>query len=292
MTHTHTLTDHHPHPERPGHGPALDHETDLAELLNLDAVLGASVLAEALNAASRALGAAPRRAVDLGAGTGTGTRALATRFPDVTVHSLDASPLMLDRLAAAATTEDVSDRIQTHLVDLDGDWPAVLPGSVDLAWAALSLHHMTDPAQVLRQVIGVLRPGGVLVVTEFTGATGYEPSDLGSGRDGLGERLVTALAERGYPVTAEWTTDLSAAGFVQVQRLESALTASARTPDGARYLAVQLTRNRALLTDGLPAEDLSALDTTIAALESGRSDLGHTSGRVIWIAVRPEGDGR
>lgn len=295
MTHTHTHTptsEHHPQHDRPGHGPALDHEDDLAELLDLDAALGAPVLAEALDAASAALGTAPRRAVDLGAGTGTGTLALATRFPDLLVHSLDASPMMLDRLSAAAAAADVAGRVETHLVDLDGDWTAVLPGSVDLAWAALSLHHVTAPAQVLRQAIGVLRPGGVLVVTEFTGVTRYEPADLGTGRDGLGERLVSALASHGYPVTAEWTMALSAAGFVPVQRLESALTATARTPEGARYLAVQLTRNRALLADGLSADDLSAVDVTIAGLEAGTSDLGLTSGRAIWIAVRPDGAGR
>ncbi|WP_166785623.1 MULTISPECIES: class I SAM-dependent methyltransferase [Cryobacterium] len=291
MTHTH-ISDPHPHHERPGHSPALNHDTDLAELLDLDAALGAPVLVEAMDAASAVLGTAPRRAVDLGAGTGTGTLALATRFPDVLIHSLDASPKMLDRLSAAAARADVANRVETHLVDLDGDWPSVLPGPADLAWAALSLHHVTDPAQVLRQVIGALRPGGVLVVTEFTGGTKYEPADLGTGRDGLGERLVSALAAHGYPVTAEWSMALSSAGFTSVQRLESALTASARTPDGARYLAVQLTHYRALLTDDLPADDLSALDVTIAALTAGTSELGLTSGRAIWIAVRPDGADR
>ena len=287
MTPTHA-DEHHRHPSRPGHGPAPEHDTDLAELLDLDAVLGAPVLAAALDAASAALGSAPRSIVDLGAGTGTGTLALATRFPDARINSLDASSAMLDRLRAAATAAAVADRVATHLVDLDGDWPAVLPGAVDLAWAALSLHHLTDPAHALRQAFGALRPGGVLVVFEMSGVTTYDPGDLGTGRDGLGELLVRVLAAHGYPVTADWTAALAAAGFAPVERRHAAFTASARTAEGDRYLALQLTLSRARLNDDLPTEELAALDAAIAALEAGTSTIALTSGRVFWIAVRPD----
>ncbi len=290
MTPPHTHEGH-SHPLRPGHGPAPEHDTGLAELLDLDAALGAPVLTAALDAASAALGTAPRRVVDLGAGTGTGTLALAARFPGGRVHALDASPGMLDRLGAAARTAQVADRVETHLVDLDGDWPAVLPGAADLAWAALSLHHVTDPAQVLRQAFEALRPGGVLVVLEMTGATAYVPGDLGTGRAGLGDRLVAALAELGYPVTAEWTTALTATGFAPVRRHELAVTASGGTAEGARYLALQLAMNRARLAEDLSAEDLAALDTAIAALGAGTSEVALSSGRAVWTAVRP-GAGR
>ena len=290
--HEHHPHHHHPHHERPGHGPAPEHDTGLAELLDLDAALGAPVLAAALDAASAALRTAPRSVVDLGAGTGTGTLALAARFPGARTHSLDASPAMLERLGAAASAAQVADRVQTHLVDLDGDWPAVLPGAADLAWAALSLHHVSDPAQVLRQAFGALRPGGVLVVVEMTGASTYDPDDLGTGRDGLGGRLVGALAALGYPVTAEWTTELTEAGFAPVDRRESTFTASARTGEGARYLALQLARNRDRLAGELTAEDLTALDAAIAALAAGTSQLALTSGRAVWIAVRPQGGER
>ena len=140
---------------------------------------------------------------------------------------------------------------------------------------------------MLRQAWGALRPGGVLVVTEFTGSTSYEPADLGTGRDGLGERLVGALAARGYPVTAEWTAALTAAGFAPVERYEVAFAASASSTDGARYLALQLTMNRGRLTDDLTADDLAALDAAIASLDAGTSEITFTSGRARWIAVRP-----
>ncbi|MDJ0379017.1 methyltransferase [Cryobacterium sp. PH31-L1] len=289
MTHTHSSHDLSNH-ERLGHGILPEHDSVLPELLALDAALGAPMLATALDAAGALLEAEPLRVIDLGAGTGTGTIALATRFPNARIHSLDASFQMLERLIATAEAAGVADQVGTHLVDLDGDWSDIVPPGVDLAWAALSLHHMTDPEEVLRQVFEVLRPGGVLVVTEFTDVTTYDPADLGTGRNGLGARVVNELAAHGYPATAEWTTVLETAGFAAVERTASALTASALTPDGARYLEVLLARHRALISENLSREDLAALDDAIATLCVGTSRLQMTSGRAFWTAIRPTND--
>jgi SAM-dependent methyltransferase len=281
---------HHSHPDRPGHGPAPEHlHAELSELLDLDAVLGASVLDEATDAAATALGTEPAVIVDLGAGSGTGTVALSGRFGDARIHSLDASPGMLERLSRAVANAGASDRVEPHLVDLDGDWPSVLPAPVDLAWAALSLHHVTDPARLLKQVFTALRPGGVLVVIEMSDATRYEPADLGTTRTGLGERVVSALSARGYPVTADWSDALEAAGFDPVERADTGFTASATTPDGARYLELQFARTLPLIADDLPADDLAALGTVVESVASRESELTVTSGRIVWVAVRPGG---
>ncbi|TQL41989.1 methyltransferase family protein [Homoserinimonas aerilata] len=293
MTHTHTSApgSHH---ERAGHGPAPEGDSGLAELLDLDAALGAPGLATALDAASAALSPVlspvPRIVVDLGAGTGTGTIALARRFAGALIHALDVSPGMLDHLRTSAQEAAVADRVESHLVDLDGDWPAVLPEGVDLAWAALSLHHVTEPAQVLAQVFDVLRPGGVLVVTEFAISASYDPADMGTDSADLGPRIVEALAARGYPVTADWTADLTAAGFAPVDRLETVFRASADTSAGARYLELQLTRSRDMLADDLGSHDLAAIQEVLAALADGTSRLSFTSGRAVWVAVRPNID--
>jgi SAM-dependent methyltransferase len=288
MSHSHT-PEHPIEPTRPGHGPASDHDTGLAELLDLDAALGAPVLDSALDDAAQALGRPPRAVVDLGAGTGTGTFAIARRFPEATVHSLDASPRMVEILGAGAAERGLGDRVTPHLVDLDGDWPSVLPGGVDLAWAALSLHHVTDPVEVLRQALGLLRPGGALVVIEMTRSTVHSPADLGTGIEGLGERLVAALAGEGYPVTGEWSRALEAAGFTRVVRRETSFTASADTAAGARYLELQLMRNRDIVAQALSPADLGGLDAAIAALAAGDSGLRLAAGRAIWVGVRPGG---
>lgn len=194
---------------------------------------------------------------------------------------------MLVRLRAAAAAGEVADRVETHLVNLDGDWPAVIPASIDLAWAALSLHHVTRPVQVLRQVFEVLRPGGVLIVIEPSGATTYEPADLGTGSRDLGERLAGGLPAPGYQLAAEWMTALEAAGFSLIKRLEISFNASANTIDGARYLELQMTHNRAILVDDLCADDLAAIDAAISELAAGTFELGFTSSRDVWTAVRP-----
>lgn len=242
----------------------------------------------ALDEAAAALKTEPSFIIDLGAGTGAGTIALASRFPDAQVHCIDISAELLERLDAATAAAGVADRIQAHLADLDGDWSAGLPGKADLVWAALSLHHVSDPAQVLRQAFEVLRPGGVLVVTEMIGASRFEPGDLGSGRDGLGDRLAAALAEHGQPVTVDWSAVLDEAGFAPIRYRESALIVSASTDEGAPYLARQVRSHRERLADALPVEDLTGLDTAIEDLEAGTSGLSFTSGRAVWVAVRPD----
>ncbi|WP_345376814.1 class I SAM-dependent methyltransferase [Frondihabitans cladoniiphilus] len=293
MTST-TPAAHDHHHARPGHGPAPESDREFAELLDLDAVHAAPFLREALLAAAAALGREPREIVDLGAGTGTSTVALANHFPEARVHALDASPGMLERLRASSIDTGVSSRVETHLLNLDDNWPSVLPGSVDLAWAALSLHHTNDPARVLQQTFALLRPGGVAVVSEFTGATTYSPADLGTGRQSLADHLVKALAARGYPVAPDWSEALTEAGFARIQRQETTISVSSATLDGARFLQLQLTLNRQLLANDLGSEDLVAVDAAIVSLASDRPAVAHkyyTSGRVFWVAVRPDGRG-
>ncbi|SMQ68356.1 class I SAM-dependent methyltransferase [Agreia sp. VKM Ac-1783] len=287
MTHaSHAL--HHSHPDRAKHGQAPEHHAELEEVLDLDARLGASVLSQAMDDAVQALATEPREIVDLGAGTGTGTVALAHRFGRARVHSIDASVGMLDRVREAAREAGVAERVQPHLADLDGEWTADLPDGIDMAWAALSLHHVEDPPRLLRQLFESLRPGGVLVVIEMTGETSYEPADLGTRRARLGNRIVDTLAARGYPVTADWTDALTSAGFAPVRRRETSVTASTETRDGSRYLEVQLAFNRALLAEGMDSDDLDAVDEVITQLGGGYSPLAVASGRVIWVAVRPD----
>jgi SAM-dependent methyltransferase len=92
-----------------------------------------------------------RSVVDLGAGTGTGSRLLRERYPAATVTCVDNDPQMLEML-----------REQGFAVieaDLDDGFPALSGSSktaeavpVDLVWASSSLHHVTHAAQLLSGV--------------------------------------------------------------------------------------------------------------------------------------------
>ena len=96
----------HHHGDRAGGPPGHQHdeadEAGLAELLDLDGVVLLGYLDAVVGWVAETAGPAVARVVDLGAGTGTGTVALARRFPEAEVVAVDASAGMLARLAAAA----------------------------------------------------------------------------------------------------------------------------------------------------------------------------------------------
>lgn len=257
----------------------------LAGHLELEAAISASVTQEALTAAGAALDAEPTRIVDLGAGTGAGTVALARRFPRAHVDSLDISADLLATLVTTAASAGVADRVGAHLVDLDDDWS--LPTRVDIVWASMSLHHVRNPDAVLRRAFATLRAGGVLVVSEMTGMLGYNPEDLNCGVAGLGGRVIAALAAAGYPATADWSPEIAGAGFTAVHRYDHTVTAAGNTPGGGRYLLGQFRAWRDRLASDLSSADMAGLDDAITELEAGASPILHTSGRAIWVAVRP-----
>ena len=78
---------------------------------------------------------------------------------------MDKSAPLLHHLSGKARDLGVAGRVRIVPADLDAAWPAI--GSVDLAWASSSLHHMADPDRVLAEVFGAIRPGGLLAVAEL-----------------------------------------------------------------------------------------------------------------------------
>jgi ubiquinone/menaquinone biosynthesis C-methylase UbiE len=106
-------------------------------------------LAELVRASAR------DRALDLCCGPGT----LALRFARHVrwIVGLDFTPAILHRARRSAETEDLPNLFLTL-----GDARA-LPfanGSIDLAVTSYSLHHIPDPANVIREMARVLAPGG------------------------------------------------------------------------------------------------------------------------------------
>ncbi|MYR97212.1 MULTISPECIES: class I SAM-dependent methyltransferase [unclassified Streptomyces] len=276
------------------HAHTHDHRGE-AEILDLDA----QVLAEHLTALTEWLPvqAPPRRIVDLGCGTGTGTFALLDRFPEAHITAVDTSAAHLQRLREKACARGAEGRVRTVQADLDAaDWPDL--GTPDLVWASASMHHMADPGRALRQVHDLLAPGGLFAVVELSGFPRFLPADAPEERPGLEERCHEASdrfhAEHVPHRGADWGPKLTEAGFtVEAERAITVNTADAdpsRSEAVGAYALGSLRRLRHSVADALAPEDLAALDRLLDTGGPGsllrRDDLAVRTERTVWAARR------
>lgn len=99
--------------------------------------------------------------LEVGPGEGRFLPALSWRFRQVT--GLDNSPAMLDRARQAA---DAGRLDNVRLVT--GDWPEEAPAEeFDAIVLNMVLHHLPAPADSFGRAASLLRPGGVLLITEL-----------------------------------------------------------------------------------------------------------------------------
>ncbi|GAA3092268.1 class I SAM-dependent methyltransferase [Streptomyces rectiviolaceus] len=262
-----------------------------AEILDLDA----EVLAEHIASITAwlPLETTPRHIVDLGCGTGAGTFALLTRFPEARVTAVDASASHLNRLRARAETLGLADRVRTVPADLDADWPEL--GRPELVWASASMHHMADPDRALREAHDLLAPGGLFAVVELADFPRFLPADAPKERPGLEERCHAALAHHGTEHVshrgADWGPKLAAAGFtVEGERTITVNVDSSGSKAVGAYALSSLKLLRAGAAHALTAEDLDALDQLLDADSPfsvlRRSDLAVRTERTVWAARR------
>jgi len=102
--------------------------------------------------------------LDLGSGMGVMARELARR--GLTVDSVDVNAE--DQEVAASLTVGTGLESRVRFTHADG---AALPFPDDAFASAVSfnvLHHLADGASVLRELVRVVRPGGVLVLADFS----------------------------------------------------------------------------------------------------------------------------
>lgn len=279
----------HHHHHHAGESP--DSAAAMAELLDLDGEVLHDYLAGIVAWIAEQGHAAPRRILDLGAGTGTGTIALARQFPDAEVIALDNSPALLSRLHTKVSDLNLGSRVSSVQVDLDAEWPAL--DRVDLAWASTSMHHFADAGRVLATVFATLRPGGLLAVLELASPPLFLPDDAGSGVEARCRDAVSRLNAEVMPLLgADWGPQLEQAGFdlVATRRFDIDLTPPL-PPATGRYARAYLRQIRSGMQDVLEPADLRALDALLAADGPDsllvRTDLVVQGTRTAWLGRRP-----
>ncbi|MFD9004540.1 class I SAM-dependent methyltransferase [Streptomyces sp. NPDC059582] len=151
----------------PGHyGEHLFRPQDEGEAERID--LGALVYDATTIARLRQLGAGPGwRCLDVGAGTGTVARSLLreARVTEVVAVDRDIRFLTGEPVAGLTAVEAnvTSDRIEQ--------------GLFDLVHARFVLMHLPSPAAMVERLAGLLKPGGVLVLSDTVDLTGDDAPD-------------------------------------------------------------------------------------------------------------------
>lgn len=165
----------------------------------------------AVSAVLDGMGQVEGPALDLGTGMGLMARELAGRGLDVVSVDVDADGLQL----AAALTEDPDLAGRITFTRANG---AALPfpdGNFGCAVTMDALHHFSDGAPILQEMMRVVQPGGLVVLAEFT-AEGFalvarvHESEGGSHPEG--------------PVTMDWARGyLAAQGAAEAAARETSL---------------------------------------------------------------------
>jgi len=136
------------------------------------------------------------KVLDVGCGPGTITADLATFVPEGHVTGLDSVADVLDKARTYAAERSI-----TNVDFASGDGHA-LPfpdDTFDVAHAHQVLQHVTDPAQLLREMRRVTKPGGIVATreTDFAGFVWYPESK--SMTDWLDMYVRVARANGGEP---------------------------------------------------------------------------------------------
>lgn len=277
-------THQHGHSHGQGHGHGGHRDGALADLLELDAQV-LPFAPEVVRRLADALAEPPSRIVDLGAGAGSGSLALAARFPSAQLSAVDRSPVMARRLREVFASAALGTRASVRQAEVDATWTS--PEPVDLVWASLVLHEVPDAAGVLTAVRSALRPGGRLAVVEMDATPTFLPADAGPG---LEERVHAELETvDGRPAHPRWTAALEEAGFSGVSEHHVSLEVSAPVDLVRRFAAAYLGLIVSSLRDRLPAADVAALERLLDGPDAlaTRSDLTVRATRTLWIAHRP-----
>ncbi len=189
--------------------------------------------------------------LDLGTGKGTAARELARR--GFSVVSVDVSPE--EQEIAAFLTDDPELAARIRLVQVDGTTLPFRNGEFGAAITVNALHHLTDGATALGELLRVVRPGGMIVLADF--------SPEGFSLVGRMHQEEGSMHLEG-PVTIDWARGyLRALGtFEEVSRQErfTRVVAMRKQIDGAPAAFAELDRKGLLEALGVFAKNWLAHD--------------------------------
>lgn len=177
--------------------------------------------------AARALVAAPRHAIDLGAGGGHVAYAMAPHAGRVTASDL--SPQMLEQVAAEAARRGLAN------IGVEAAPAEALPfadGAFDFLACRFSTHHWRDAEAGLREARRVLKPGSPAIFVDVVA-----PGDASADTHLQAVELLRDVSHVRDYTAAQWIGMLDRAGFtareVRTGRLRmdfATWTARMRTP--------------------------------------------------------------
>jgi SAM-dependent methyltransferase len=243
-----------------------------------------------------------RLIIDVGSGPGVMSTVFAGLFPAATVIAADGAPGLLDRARARAERAGVADRVGTLLVDLpDGFDELALAGPADIVWAGAALHHLGDQTDALRQLGGLLRPGGLVAVLEGGLQTRFLPRDIGFGRPGLQSRLDAVMEDwfaemraslpGARPEVEDWPAMFAAAGLRHVGTRSFLVDVPPPGDKALReHVRVDLARLRDLIGDRLDPADVDTVDRLLDAADPAgllrRTDVFLLTARTLHVGRR------
>ncbi|MGC4971650.1 class I SAM-dependent methyltransferase [Streptomyces sp. DT199] len=116
------------------------------------------------------------RAVEIGCGSGYGTRMILDRFRAANVDALDLDPGMVAKARRRLVDRPGRVRLQVgDATDLKAAFGAA-DGSYDAAFDFAIIHHIPDWRSGVAEIARVLKPGGVFVFDEVTAHALARPS--------------------------------------------------------------------------------------------------------------------